>query len=95
MTEKNLHPEAAQPAQDVTHVLAYGSAQMVDVAMKDGTTRTALAGWSVHTRADVISKFFYADLPNCDPLPVARVAGIMGAKRPPAIIPPFHPLPLV
>ena len=40
MTEKNLHPDAAQPAQDLTHVRADGSAHMVDVTLKDVTTRT-------------------------------------------------------
>ena len=94
MTEKNLHPDAAQPAQDLTHVRADGSAHMVDVTMKDVTTRTALAEGTVHTRADVIAKIFDADLPKGDALPVARVAGIMGAKRTPDIIPLCHPLPL-
>ena len=94
MTEKNLHPDAAQPAQDLTHVRADGSAHMVDVTLKDVTTRTALAEGTVHTRADVIAKIFDADLPKGDALPVARVAGIMGAKRTPDIIPLCHPLPL-
>ena len=85
MTEKNLHPDAAQPAQDLTHVRADGSAHMVDVTLKDVTTRTALAEGTVHTRADVIAKIFDADLPKGDALPVARVAGI---------IPLCHPLPL-
>ena len=87
MTEKNLHPDAAQPAQDLTHVRADGSAHMVDVTLKDVTTRTALAEGTVHTRADVIAKIFDADLPKGDALPVARVAGIMGAKRTPDIMP--------
>ena len=82
MTEKNLHPDAAQPAQDLTHVRADGSAHIVDVTMKDVTTRTALAEGPVHTRADVIAKIFDADLPKGDALPVARVAGIMGANAP-------------
>ena len=60
MTEKNLHPNAAQPAQDLTHVRADGSAHMVDVTLKDVTTRTALAEGTVHTRADVIAKIFDA-----------------------------------
>ena len=94
MTEKNLHPDAAQPAQDLTHVRADGSAHMVDVTLKDVTTRMALAEGTVHTRADVIAKIFDADLPKGDALPVARVAGIMGAKRTPDIIPLCHPLPL-
>ena len=57
MTEKNLHPDDAHPAQDLTHVRADGSAYMVDVTLKDVTTRTALAEGTVHTRADVIARF--------------------------------------
>ena len=82
------------PEQDLTHVRADGSAYMVDVTEKSVTTRTAVAEATVHTRADVIEKIFDADLPKGDALPVARVAGIMGAKRTPEIIPLCHPLPL-
>ena len=56
--------------------------------------RRRLGTYGVHTRADVIEKIFDADLPKGDALPVARVAGIMGAKRTPEIIPLCHPLPL-
>lgn len=83
------------PEQDLTHVRADGSAHMVDVTEKSVTTRTAVAEATVHTRADVIEKIFDADLPKGDALPVARVAGIMGAKRTPEIIPLCHPLPLL
>ena len=82
------------PEQDLTHVRADGSAHMVDVTEKSVTTRTAVAEATVHTRPDVIEKIFDADLPKGDALPVARVAGIMGAKRTPEIIPLCHPLPL-
>ena len=41
----------------------------------------------MRTREDVIAMIFDADLPKGDALPVARVAGIMGAKRTPEIIP--------
>ena len=80
--------------QNLTHVRADGSAHMVDVTEKNITTRTAIAEGYVRTRADVIEKIFDADLPKGDALPVARVAGIMGAKRTPEIIPLCHPLPL-
>ncbi|MDO5749927.1 MAG: cyclic pyranopterin monophosphate synthase MoaC [Rothia sp. (in: high G+C Gram-positive bacteria)] len=80
--------------QNLTHVRADGSAHMVDVTEKNITTRTAIAEGFVRTRADVIEKIFDANLPKGDALPVARVAGIMGAKRTPEIIPLCHPLPL-
>lgn len=79
---------------DLTHVRADGSAHMVDVTAKEETTRTAVAEGFVRTRADVVEKLFAADLPKGDALPVARVAGIMGAKKTPEIIPLCHPLPL-
>ena len=77
----------SQPNQELTHVRADGSAHMVDVTEKSVTTRTALAEATVRTREDVIAMIFDADLPKGDALPVARVAGIMGAKRTPEIIP--------
>src|SRR5699024_9471344 len=75
-------------------VRADGSAHMVDVTTKAETSRTAVAEGFVRTRADVVDKLFTADLPKGDALPVARVAGIMGAKKTPEIIPLCHPLPL-
>ncbi|BAC16996.1 molybdenum cofactor biosynthesis protein C [Corynebacterium efficiens YS-314] len=79
---------------ELTHVRADGSAHMVDVTAKAETSRTAVAEGFVRTRADVVDKLFTADLPKGDALPVARVAGIMGAKKTPEIIPLCHPLPL-
>lgn len=85
---------APTPNGNLTHVRADGSAHMVDVTEKNETTRTAIAEGYVITRADVIDKIFDADLPKGDTLPVARVAGIMAAKKTPDIIPLCHPLPL-
>ena len=79
---------------ELTHVRADGSAHMVDVTAKAETSRTAVAEGFVRTRTDVVDKLFTADLPKGDALPVARVAGIMGAKKTPEIIPLCHPLPL-
>lgn len=85
---------APTPNGNLTHVRADGSAHMVDVTEKHETTRTAIAEGYVITRADVIDKIFDADLPKGDALPVARIAGIMAAKKTPDIIPLCHPLPL-
>lgn len=85
---------APTPNGNLTHVRADGSAHMVDVTEKNETTRTAIAEGYVITRADVIDKIFDADLPKGDALPVARIAGIMAAKKTPDIIPLCHPLPL-
>lgn len=81
-------------SDSLTHVRADGSAHMVDVTAKEETSRTAVATGTVHMQPDVLSKLFDAQLPKGDALPVARVAGIMGAKKTPEIIPLCHPLPL-
>lgn len=84
-------------ARHLTHVREDGSAHMVDVTGKRETSRTAVATGRVRTRPDVLEMIFNPDssgLPKGDALPVARVAGIMGAKKTPDIIPLCHPLPL-
>lgn len=81
----------------LTHVREDGSAHMVDVTAKNETSRTAVATGRVRTRPDVLDMIFdpaNEGLPKGDALPVARVAGIMGAKKTPEIIPLCHPLPL-
>lgn len=67
---------------------------MVDVTGKDTTARTSRAQAVVHTRSDVIDLIMDADLPKGDALPVARVAGIMAAKKTWETIPLCHPIPL-
>lgn len=85
---------AQEPQAHLTHVREDGSAHMVDVTEKASTTRTAIAEGYLLTRPDVIDRIFDAQLPKGDALPVARIAGIMGAKKTPEIIPLCHPLPL-
>lgn len=89
-------PNPTQPADStqLTHVRADGSAHMVDVTDKKETTRTAIAEGYLVTRPDVLEKLFTANLPKGDALPLARVAGIMAAKKTSEIIPLCHPLPL-
>nr|WP_270239387.1 bifunctional molybdenum cofactor biosynthesis protein MoaC/MoaB [Rothia kristinae] len=78
----------------MTHVRADGSAHMVDVTGKAETSRQAVAEGILRTRPEVVDLIWAGDLPKGDALPVARVAGIMGAKRTPEIIPLCHPLSL-
>lgn len=78
----------------LSHVRADGSAHMVDVTGKTTTSRTSQAQAIVHTRSDVIKMIMDADLPKGDALPVARVAGIMAAKKTWESIPLCHPIPL-
>jgi cyclic pyranopterin phosphate synthase len=81
-------------AHELTHVDQTGAARMVDVAGKEISTRRAVAAGSVHTTAQVIALLHDGALPKGDALAVARIAGIMGAKRTPDLIPLCHPIAL-
>ncbi|ROZ62859.1 cyclic pyranopterin monophosphate synthase MoaC [Kocuria soli] len=87
------HEDPAAP-KGLSHVREDGSAHMVDVSHKAETTREATAVAHLQTRPDVVEMIFTADLPKGDALPVARVAGIMAAKKTPELIPLCHPLPI-
>ena len=78
----------------LTHVDETGAARMVDVSGKDVTVRAAVATGSVRTTRDVVDRLLRGGLPKGDALGVARVAGIMGAKRTPDLIPLCHPIAL-
>jgi cyclic pyranopterin phosphate synthase len=79
---------------ELTHVDATGAARMVDVAEKAVTVRRAVAAGRVQTTSEVIALLRRDALPKGDALGVARVAGIMGAKRTPDLIPLCHPIAL-
>ncbi|GAA3229287.1 cyclic pyranopterin monophosphate synthase MoaC [Dactylosporangium siamense] len=81
-------------AHELTHVDQSGAARMVDVAGKEITVRRAVAAGSVRTTAAVIALLHDGALPKGDALAVARIAGIMGAKRTPDLIPLCHPIAL-
>lgn len=78
----------------LSHVRADGSAHMVDVTEKATTSRTSRAQAIVHTRPEVVAMIMDAGLPKGDALPVARIAGIMAAKKTWETIPLCHPIPL-
>jgi cyclic pyranopterin phosphate synthase len=78
----------------LTHVDATGAARMVDVGDKEVTRRTATATGVVRTTAEVTAALRDDTVPKGDALGVARVAGIMGAKRTPDLVPLCHPIPL-
>jgi cyclic pyranopterin monophosphate synthase len=80
--------------EHLTHVDETGAARMVDVSGKDVTARRAVAAGAVHTSQHVIELLRDGALPKGDALGVARVAGIMGAKRTPDLIPLCHPIAL-
>jgi cyclic pyranopterin phosphate synthase len=78
----------------LTHVDESGAARMVDVGDKEPTRRTAVATGTVRTTAEVVAALRDDTVPKGDALGTARVAGIMGAKRTPDLIPLCHPIPL-
>jgi cyclic pyranopterin monophosphate synthase len=71
-----------------------GAARMVDVSAKPETEREAVAGCRVALAPATLELLASGGLPKGDALAVARVAGIMGAKRTPDLVPLCHPLPL-
>jgi cyclic pyranopterin monophosphate synthase len=77
---------------ELTHLDAEGHAHMVDVGEKDSTRREAVARGAVLMRPETLALIVSGGLPKGDVLAVARVAGIMAAKRAPDLIPLCHPL---
>lgn len=67
---------------------------MVDVSAKDVTARTAVAVGRVRVSPRVVELLRGEGVPKGDALAVARIAGIMGAKRTPELIPLCHPIAL-
>lgn len=79
---------------DFTHFDTEGNAHMVDVSAKDETERVAVAGGSVLMQPDTLRMILDGGVKKGDVLSVAQLAGIMGAKRTPDLIPLCHPLAL-
>jgi cyclic pyranopterin phosphate synthase len=75
-----------------THLDESGAARMVDVSGKDVTARSATATGRVLLAPAVVGALRGDGVPKGDALGVARVAGIMAAKRTPDLIPLCHPL---
>ena len=78
----------------LTHIDEQGSAKMVDVGAKADTERVAVASGKVYLASETIALILQEGLPKGDVLTVARLAGIMGAKRTAELIPLCHPLAL-
>jgi cyclic pyranopterin phosphate synthase len=78
----------------LSHIDTSGAARMVDVSGKDVSVRTATASARVVVSSDVLALLRDATLPKGDALGVARIAGIMAAKRTPDLIPLCHPIAL-
>ena len=79
---------------ELTHLDEQGHAKMVDVTAKESTARQAVAAGEVVVRSETLDLIRDRKLPKGDVFAVARVAGIMAAKRTAEWIPLCHPLPL-
>ena len=77
-----------------SHFDEEGRAVMVDVSAKADTERVAIAAGSVAMAPETLVRIANRDFAKGDVLAVARLAGIMAAKRTPDLIPLCHPLPL-
>ena len=83
-----------EPAGNLSHVAPDGTARMVDVGGKPESARMARATGQITMSAATLTAIVGNALAKGDVLGVARVAGIMAAKRTAELIPLCHPLPL-
>ncbi len=81
-----------QNMDDFTHFNDQGRAKMVDVGEKDPSRREATAGARVLVSPETFERIRTGGMKKGDVLTVAQVAGIMGAKRTPDLIPMCHPV---
>lgn len=77
---------------ELTHFNQEGRARMVDVSGKPETDRAATATGMVFMRPETLARIESGQIAKGDVLAVAQVAGVMGAKRTPDLIPMCHPL---
>ena len=77
---------------ELSHVDSAGAARMVDVSDKVAGKRVAVATGVLRTTAEVVGLLRRDGLPKGDALATARIAGIMGAKRTPDLVPLCHPI---
>lgn len=78
--------------KEFTHLDDQGNAHMVDVSDREISVRTATASGKVLLSSEVIAMLRDGTVPKGDVLATARLAGIMGAKRTPDLIPLTHPI---
>lgn len=76
----------------LTHLDSEGRARMVDVTEKDVTSRVAAARGTVFMKPETLAMILEKKVEKGDVFSVARVAGIMAAKKTPELIPMCHPL---
>jgi cyclic pyranopterin monophosphate synthase len=85
-------PDPFEAAEHLTHLGPDGAARMVDVSARDVTVRTSTAEGTVVVSEPAYELVVDGSLPKGDALAVARIAGIMAAKRTPDLVPLCHPI---
>ena len=84
--------DSAHKMVEFTHFNESGRARMVDVSAKDLTERVATAQATVFLQPETLEKIQRGKIAKGDVLSVAQVAGVMGAKKTPDLIPMCHPI---
>src|SRR5688500_10022077 len=79
---------------ELSHYDEQGNIRMVDVSGKDATTRRAVASGKVLLSSETIAKLKANENPKGNPLEIARIAGIMAAKKTSVLIPLCHQIAL-
>lgn len=94
MTKDSTQQQPDTQVPRLTHLDEEGAARMVDVGHKPQTQRSARAQAVVSMQPETMTLLVAGRLPKGDALQVARLAGIMAAKKTPDLIPLCHPIPL-
>ncbi len=90
----NIGSSIEAPMAQLSHLDENGKAQMVDVSEKDPTSRCAVASGRIMLTPETVSLLRDGKIPKGDALTVAKIAGILGAKKTSDLIPLCHPLPI-
>ena len=85
---------ATDKPQTLTHIDEQGRAHMVDVGGKPDTRRAAVAKGEIHLSAETLALIAGGNIPKGDVFAVARIAGILAAKKTPELVPLCHPIAL-
>ena len=78
--------------EELSHIDSQGEARMVDISGKNDTVREAVAIGGIRMKPATLVKIKQNEIKKGDVLSVARIAGIMAAKKTPGIIPLCHPI---
>lgn len=93
-TSKPRSNPRSNPRASLSHTDAEGAARMVDVSAKPATQREAVAAGCIRMTPDALNAIHHNMIAKGDVLGVARIAGVMAAKRTAELVPLCHPVAL-